>query len=228
MMQIISEATGVSRKYTNHCLRVTAIRVLTAQGVEDRDICNVCRLKNPGSLKPYCSGRGDEKRFSMSSKLHHGKPKTDLVPAPQYTASPKPSTWRGLLDIELDAVDFESAVAPAVTLTTGTAAYGPVVNTNTAIYNKSDTILQMPLFAGAHFQANCGQCLIFMAICELQLTVKTGFWLLQMTLFDPKYHGMKTCIIGIVWHFFRGWGEWCKCCGFVKVPWDNGSTVLFH
>ena len=41
MMKTISEAAGLSRKYTNHCLRVTAIPVLNAQGVGDRDISSV-------------------------------------------------------------------------------------------------------------------------------------------------------------------------------------------
>ena len=203
MMKTISEAAGLSKKYTNHCLLVTAISVLSAQGVEDRDICSVFRHKNPGSLKPYCPGPDDEKRFSMRSKFHgHGKPKTALIlAASQSAASPKPSTSRGLPEIELDAGDSESAVVPAVTPTAVTATYGPVANTNTAISHRSDNIVQRALFAGAHFEANCAPVFHFHGNSNFK-------WFSR--------------------HFF--WG--CKCRNLTKVPHDEKvlywhSTALF-
>ena len=206
MMKTISEAAGLSKKYTNHCLRVTAISVLSAQGVEDRDICSVSRHKNPGSLKPYCPGPDDEKRFSMSSKLHgHGKPKTALIPvASQSAASPKPSTSRGLPEIELDVGDSESAVVPAVTPTADTATHGPIANSNTTISNRSDNIVQRALFAGAHFEANCA----------------------------PVFHFHGNFNFNWLWRLFLYFFWWCKCRNLTKVPQDEKvlywhSTALF-
>ena len=185
MMKTISEAAGLSKKYTNHYLRVTAISVLSAQGVEDRDICSVSRHKNPGRLKPYCPGPDDEKRFSMSSKLHgHGKPKTALIPvASQSAASPKPSTSRGLPEIELDSGDSESAVVPAVTPTADTATHGPVANTITAISNRSYNIVQRALFAGAHFEAT-----------KLDKMIRFSFFL-----WKNNFKGCLTSFVMTIW-----------------------------
>ena len=49
--------------FYNENSSVTAISVLSAQGVDNRYICSVSRHKNPGSLEPYCPGPDDEKRF---------------------------------------------------------------------------------------------------------------------------------------------------------------------
>ena len=38
IMKVISEKAGLSRKCTNHCLRVTAISVLRRNGIGDSDI----------------------------------------------------------------------------------------------------------------------------------------------------------------------------------------------
>eukprot|EP00117_Sycon_ciliatum_P039360 scpid88107/ scgid29110/ len=52
MMESICEAAGV-RKYTNHCIRATAISQMKACGIEDRKICAVSGHKNPASLQSY-------------------------------------------------------------------------------------------------------------------------------------------------------------------------------
>ena len=185
-------------------------------------MCSVSRHKNPGSLKPYCPGPDDEKRFCMSSKLHgHGKPKTALIPvASQSAASPKPSTSRGLPEIELYVGDSESAVVPAVTPTADTATHGPIANSNTAISNRSDNIVQRALFAGAHFEANCAPVFHFHTSTDCE-----DFFFLDdvNVVIWRKYHRMKKWFIVTVRHYLfeRGWGEgrWCKCCNFVKVRW---------
>ena len=75
MMKSMSQADSLSKIYTNHCLRVTAISVLSrVKGVDDNDICSVSRHKDPNRLKPYREGPDDKKRFDMTTHLHdHGK-----------------------------------------------------------------------------------------------------------------------------------------------------------
>ena len=72
-MKVISDKAGLSRKYTNHCLRVTAISVLRRNGIDDSDIRSVSRHKTTDGIRPYCTGPPDKQRYRMSSMLHdHG------------------------------------------------------------------------------------------------------------------------------------------------------------
>ena len=72
-MKVISDKAGLSRKYTNHCLRVTAISVLRRNGIDDSDIRSVSMHKTTDGIRPYCTGPPDKQRYRMSSMLHdHG------------------------------------------------------------------------------------------------------------------------------------------------------------
>ena len=72
-MKVISEKAGLSKKYTNNCLRVTAISVLRRNGIDDSDIRSISRHKTTYGIRPYCSGPPDKQRYRMSSMLHdHG------------------------------------------------------------------------------------------------------------------------------------------------------------
>lgn len=53
MMMTISEAASLSKKYTNHCARATAICRMKAANVEDRKICAVSGHKSAQSLQSY-------------------------------------------------------------------------------------------------------------------------------------------------------------------------------
>ena len=57
MMRRISESAGLSRVYTNHCLRATSITALQKAGFSDRMICSVSGHKNPTSLQAYKKSR---------------------------------------------------------------------------------------------------------------------------------------------------------------------------
>lgn len=73
-MKDISKRAKLSKEYTNHCLRVTAVSVLHNHGYEAMDICSVSRHRHTDSLKSYSKGPSDERRYSMSSTLHsHGE-----------------------------------------------------------------------------------------------------------------------------------------------------------
>ena len=53
MMERISERAGLSKKYTNHCVRATAVTILKENGVEDRKVCLVTGHKSEKSLEHY-------------------------------------------------------------------------------------------------------------------------------------------------------------------------------
>ena len=97
-MKVISEKAGLSRKYTNHCLRVTAISVLRRNGIADSAIQSVPRHKTTHSIRPYCKGPPDKQRYGMSSMLHdhgHSGDSDITVAIPERRAqpeSPVPST----------------------------------------------------------------------------------------------------------------------------------------
>ena len=147
MMKNMSQAASLSRVYTNHCMRVTAISVLRAHGMDSEDIRTVSRHRSTDGLKPYCQGATDERRYNMSKHLHeHGRPSTAVVPVSQASATaPQPSTSTGGLshcDRNTD-MEAESAVVPVVTspksdcLDNGALTQ---VATSTAISNCNDTM----------------------------------------------------------------------------------------
>ena len=68
-MAQISKAAGLSGVYTNHCLRPTAVTVLSNTGVDSTDIISISKHKNVQRLIPYQRCIGDRKRESMRSLL---------------------------------------------------------------------------------------------------------------------------------------------------------------
>ena len=74
MMQKMSEAANLSRTYTNHCIRATAATVLSAAGVDSRNICAITGHKNESSLKSYIQGPSLKQRDTFCRILdNHGK-----------------------------------------------------------------------------------------------------------------------------------------------------------
>ena len=60
MMARISEKSGCSMIYTNHCLRATSITILKKSGFSDIVVCSVSGHKNVASLKSYCRPHGED------------------------------------------------------------------------------------------------------------------------------------------------------------------------
>jgi len=62
MMKTISEKAKLSKKYTNHCVRVSVVNELDAGGFTSEQICSVTGHKNRESVEKYKRQRDTEKR----------------------------------------------------------------------------------------------------------------------------------------------------------------------
>lgn len=72
MMARLSEKANLSKRYTNHCLRVTAITVLKENGATNEEIATFSGHKNPGSVQRYCRKRRDECHQVFTDQLQDG------------------------------------------------------------------------------------------------------------------------------------------------------------
>ena len=61
MMKNISRSTGLSRVYTNHCVRVTVVTELKEQGFSNDEIASLTGHKSSVSLSPEKKRLGEEK-----------------------------------------------------------------------------------------------------------------------------------------------------------------------
>lgn len=69
MMSTISESANLSRRYTNHCIRATAITMMDRMGCEGRHIIKISGHSAVASLKPYCQNVTSDQLYTMSAGL---------------------------------------------------------------------------------------------------------------------------------------------------------------
>ena len=69
MMVRISKDAGLSKIYTNHCLRATCISILDREGFENRDICQISGHANESSLASYTGRVTSSRKQQMSDAL---------------------------------------------------------------------------------------------------------------------------------------------------------------
>lgn len=84
MMARLSKSAGLSKIYTNHCLRATCIAILDREGFENRDICQISGHANESSLASYTGRVTDSRKQQMSDALLKAirqKPKPETEPA---------------------------------------------------------------------------------------------------------------------------------------------------
>jgi integrase len=72
LMKRLSERCGLSRKYTNHCIRVAGINVLHKSGFNDKEISTITGHKNTASVQRYVR-TSDETIEKASEVLSHGR-----------------------------------------------------------------------------------------------------------------------------------------------------------
>ena len=77
LMSKLSQKADLSKRYTNHCVRVTTVSVLKEQGYTNDDICHVTGHKNPASVQRYVKKRKDDSFFFTSDALQAGSSKTE-------------------------------------------------------------------------------------------------------------------------------------------------------
>lgn len=68
-MATISEEFGLSRRYTNHCIRSSAITCLNDADVEARHIATITKHKNLASIDSYVRDASEAQKRSLSRKL---------------------------------------------------------------------------------------------------------------------------------------------------------------
>ena len=76
LMSTLSKELSLSKRYTNHCVRVTGITVLREQGKSDEEIASVSGHKNAANIQRYVRKRRDESHYDLSDCLQLGFSKT--------------------------------------------------------------------------------------------------------------------------------------------------------
>ncbi|XP_063405987.1 uncharacterized protein LOC134689951 [Mytilus trossulus] len=79
MMKSISKDAGLTKVYTNHCVRATTINVLAHSGVSDREIMKITGHKCERSLNSYHSDSSDKQKRDYSAILQ-GESNTGETP----------------------------------------------------------------------------------------------------------------------------------------------------
>lgn len=168
-MKVISKESGMSKIYTNHCLRATSATALHSQEVNPLDIIAVTGHKNTDSLKPYINRCTDEQRYKMSSILHdHGKEKgstssseSALVPESGDSAAStsSSSSESALVPVRGDNVastsSSESALVPQRGDNHAYVSANHEVVSMSSMQVSAPTDISRSLFAGATFAGNC-------------------------------------------------------------------------
>lgn len=91
-MATISKKAGLSKVYTNHCVRATCIRILDTGGFASRDICQVSGHNNEGSLASYTGRVSNDRKCEMSSTLAQALGKKETLLPAAITVPPPPAT----------------------------------------------------------------------------------------------------------------------------------------
>ena len=81
-MKKLSINAGLSKVYTNHCIRATVVTELDKKGFEARDIMATTGHRSETSIKSYASKCPDNKRRAMSEAL--AKPFVDPKKSSQH------------------------------------------------------------------------------------------------------------------------------------------------
>ncbi|XP_062607573.1 uncharacterized protein LOC134269398 [Saccostrea cucullata] len=68
-MKNLSKSAGLTKEYTNHCIRSTTITLLNNCGFESRHIATISGHRNEASLASYCYDTSDQQKKAMSDAI---------------------------------------------------------------------------------------------------------------------------------------------------------------
>lgn len=82
LMSYLSAKLHLTKRYTNHCIRVTGITVCKEQGKTNEEIAAISGHKNANSIQRYVRKRRDESFYDQSTSLQMGfsKVKHTILP----------------------------------------------------------------------------------------------------------------------------------------------------
>ena len=72
MMSEFSKIAKLSKKYTKHCIRATAITALDQAGCVSRHIMSVSGHRSEASIKSYSRKTSTDQKRKMSETLNYG------------------------------------------------------------------------------------------------------------------------------------------------------------
>ena len=127
MMKTMSKLGGLSKTYTNHCIRKTTVTALDNAGFEAKDIMSVTGHTNVASLDPYLGRPSMQKKKRMSDALSEYH-KTSTAPGTSNArhTEPTPSTSSSGPEVLQQSSTTENVVPST------SAAHDVVPSTSTA------------------------------------------------------------------------------------------------
>jgi len=152
MMANISEKCGLSKRYTNHCIRSTCITVLHNNGIETRHIIGLSGHKSETSVKSYCKRLSDTKKREISTIL------CEQVATVSTKTSTCTSSNSVTTDVDLlsDDLEFEAILQDISNFENNPIPVSIPGNSNTCIGTSATSTpftpcpTPFPSFAGAH------------------------------------------------------------------------------
>ena len=115
MMSTLSKKAGLSRSYTNHCLRATCITILDSRGFTSREICQASGHANEASIASYTGSVSDNRKQNISDALSNTLGKG---PVNKVAKTEKPATVSRAPDV-LDLENLENRDIPDINFDLG-------------------------------------------------------------------------------------------------------------
>ena len=116
----LSKSAELSKEYTNHCIRATAVIVLDKNNFEERHILRVLKHKSEANIRSYSRRLSEEKQIDISNSLSHycGFPSnttSDIRSVPDSESEPAAKVPRLVTEsssscIEISLQEYQSAL----------------------------------------------------------------------------------------------------------------------
>ena len=143
-MKRISNKANLSRSYTNHCVRATAVQKLVDAGVSETAIMGTTGHRQVQSLTAYANRNSEQKRKEMAAVLD-GESPTATNAATRALTAPTTSVQRSQQQTEFHDPDIDEYIATC----------DPTVQSPTHQRSLMQKATKTINFSGAQFGANC-------------------------------------------------------------------------